>query len=333
MEKLNISISAYLSPEIMKKLSQNRIFTIRDFIQEDVDKLTHITRLNIPSIIEIRDSIFKLYSAPVKNGLTYLTETAVKERFLKTGIKSLDTVLNGGIPIGYITEVCGLAGSGKTQLCMQIAINCVNLSEKTVLYIDTKGDFSAVRIQKILHAYGLSHKEMAIIMMKIKIVYIWSMEELIQLLQDIKFKKICLDRLSLIIIDSLPSLMFQHFGDDNKMGLKFLNIFVNHARYLCQEFNICVLCVNTETRWIDQDVPDADGDTTCSTSKENVYVETKNRCLGKYWRQIPLIVLLLEKSTSTSNDTNNQNVNITVIDSNMHQNSQCSINISCSGVT
>ncbi|XP_045491762.1 DNA repair protein RAD51 homolog 4 isoform X2 [Colias croceus] len=292
MEKLNISISAYLSPEIMKKLSQNRIFTIRDFIQEDVDKLTHITRLNIPSIIEIRDSIFKLYSAPVKNGLTYLTETAVKERFLKTGIKSLDTVLNGGIPIGYITEVCGLAGSGKTQLCMQIAINCVNLSEKTVLYIDTKGDFSAVRIQKILHAYGLSHKEMAIIMMKIKIVYIWSMEELIQLLQDIKFKKICLDRLSLIIIDSLPSLMFQHFGDDNKMG-----------------------------------------DTTCSTSKENVYVETKNRCLGKYWRQIPLIVLLLEKSTSTSNDTNNQNVNITVIDSNMHQNSQCSINISCSGVT
>ncbi|XP_038215590.1 DNA repair protein RAD51 homolog 4 [Zerene cesonia] len=333
MEKLNISMSPYLSSEIVKKLAQNRIFTIRDLVQEDVEKLSHITRLNITCIIDIRESIFKLYSAPIKNGFTLLSESAIKERFLKSGVKSLDTALNGGIPIGYITEVCGLAGAGKTQLCMQIAINCVRSSEKTVLYIDTKGDFSAVRIQKILDSWRLSHKEMAIIMMKIKVVYVWSMEDLIQLLQGIKLKKICLDRLSLVIVDSLPSLMFQHFGDDNKMGLKFLNIFVNHARYLCQEFDISVLCVNTVTRWIDQDVPDVDGETMCSTSKENVYVETKNRCLGKYWSHIPLIVLLLEKPIATSNDINNQNINVTVIDSNMHKNAQCTIKIDCSGVT
>lgn len=71
---------------------------------------------------------------------------------------SLDAILNGGIPTGYLTELCGLADSGKTQLCLQLAINTVKNSENTVLYIDTKGDFSATRIQKILDACGYSHK-------------------------------------------------------------------------------------------------------------------------------------------------------------------------------
>lgn len=67
-------------------------------------------------------------------------------------------VLGGGIPKGYITELCGLADSGKTQLCFQLSINCARKSNITVLYVDTKGDFSAVRIMKILDASGFSHK-------------------------------------------------------------------------------------------------------------------------------------------------------------------------------
>lgn len=73
-------------------------------------------------------------------------------------IFSLDSLLNGGIPVGYITELCGLAGSGKTQLSLQLAVNCARHDTNTILYVDTKGDFSAIRIQKILDANGYSHK-------------------------------------------------------------------------------------------------------------------------------------------------------------------------------
>lgn len=69
----------------------------------------------------------------------------------------LDAALEGGLPKGYITEICGLADSGKTQLCFQLSINAT-LTNNTVLYIDTKGDFSAVRIQKVLDASGFTHK-------------------------------------------------------------------------------------------------------------------------------------------------------------------------------
>lgn len=84
----------------------------------------------------------------------------------------MDSILNGGIPIGFLTEICGLAGSGKSQLCMQLAINCVMSSNSSVLYIDTKQDFSAVRIQKTLEAYGLSHKVSIYIFINIYPLYV-----------------------------------------------------------------------------------------------------------------------------------------------------------------
>lgn len=58
----------------------------------------------------------------------------------------------------YITEICGLADSGKTQLSFQLAVNCVKDDTSTILYVDTKGDFSAVRIQKMLDEQRYSHK-------------------------------------------------------------------------------------------------------------------------------------------------------------------------------
>lgn len=70
----------------------------------------------------------------------------------------MDSITNGGFPVRHITEICGLADSGKSQLCFQLAINVAKDDDSTVLYVDTKGDFSAVRVQKILDAQGYSHK-------------------------------------------------------------------------------------------------------------------------------------------------------------------------------
>lgn len=53
-------------------------------------------------------------------------------------------------------------------------------------------------------------------MLRIKIVYIWNMENLLELVKGLK--SAILENLSLVVIDSLPTLLFQHFGDDNKLG-------------------------------------------------------------------------------------------------------------------
>ena len=44
-------------------------------------------------------------------------------RRLSVGCKQLDSFLEGGIPVRGITEIAGESGSGKTQLCLQLALS------------------------------------------------------------------------------------------------------------------------------------------------------------------------------------------------------------------
>ena len=50
----------------------------------------------------------------------------------------IDKLLGGGFEAGAITEIYGEAGSGKTNLCLQLAKNVV-LDGKKVIYIDSEG--------------------------------------------------------------------------------------------------------------------------------------------------------------------------------------------------
>jgi len=60
---------------------------------------------------------------------------------------SIDNLLGGGIENGSVTLLYGEAGTGKTNICLQLAYN-VARSGKKVAYIDTEG-LSAERIGQI----------------------------------------------------------------------------------------------------------------------------------------------------------------------------------------
>jgi len=68
-------------------------------------------------------------------------------RLLALRCPPLDGLLGGGIESGIITRIYGEAGSGKTNLCLQAARECIR-SGKKVAYIDTEG-VSVERIRQI----------------------------------------------------------------------------------------------------------------------------------------------------------------------------------------
>jgi DNA repair protein RadB len=57
---------------------------------------------------------------------------------LPTGLPALDSLLGGGLEGDSVTEVYGEGGTGKTILCLQLAVR-VALSGRWVVYIDTEG--------------------------------------------------------------------------------------------------------------------------------------------------------------------------------------------------
>jgi DNA repair protein RadB len=57
---------------------------------------------------------------------------------LPTGLPALDALLGGGLDTDAVTEVYGEGGTGKTILCLQVAVR-VALAGRWVVYIDTEG--------------------------------------------------------------------------------------------------------------------------------------------------------------------------------------------------
>jgi len=66
---------------------------------------------------------------------------------LPTGSEALDGLLEGGLEGGALTLFFGEAGTGKTNICLQVARN-VAMTGKKVIYIDTEG-VSLERLQQM----------------------------------------------------------------------------------------------------------------------------------------------------------------------------------------
>jgi DNA repair protein RadA len=79
---------------------------------------------------------------------------------LTTGSKALDALIGGGIETQAITEFFGEYGSGKSQICHQLAVN-VQLPHEmggldgSALYIDTENTFRIERIEQMARHLGL----------------------------------------------------------------------------------------------------------------------------------------------------------------------------------
>ncbi|MEO9295301.1 MAG: hypothetical protein ABI347_06850 [Nitrososphaera sp.] len=68
--------------------------------------------------------------------------------FISTGSAALDSLLGGGVRAGFVTDVYGESGSGKSQLCFTLCANCVKAGG-SVIFIDTAGTFRPERISEI----------------------------------------------------------------------------------------------------------------------------------------------------------------------------------------
>ncbi|KYN00846.1 DNA repair protein XRCC3 [Cyphomyrmex costatus] len=81
--------------------------------------------------------------------------SSIKQRILTTGCSKLDAKLGGGIPCRGITQLYGAAGTGKTQLALQLCLT-VQLPITAgglgagAIYICTESAFPSKRLQQLL---------------------------------------------------------------------------------------------------------------------------------------------------------------------------------------
>lgn len=165
-----------------------------------------------------------------------------------TGITKLDELLDGGILSGNIIDLCGLSGTGKSVLCRAIAINlAINYGLKT-LFIDTKGDFSATSIHKMLKSRQYtSDTQIKHIMRRINVVKCRDPTELIEMIQSIIDNIEKYPKYKLIVIDSLPAIWFNMYGMNTAYAQRTLISLIHRLRQLAVEHAIIIIAVNIVT--------------------------------------------------------------------------------------
>lgn len=78
---------------------------------------------------------------------------------ISSGSRPLDELLNGGLEKQVITNVFGESGTGKTNLCVQVAAE-VAANGDEVIYVDTEGGFSPERFVQIASEEALEELTM-----------------------------------------------------------------------------------------------------------------------------------------------------------------------------
>ena len=129
--------------------------------------------------------------------------------YLKTNCKSLDVLLNGGLEKSIITKIYGEAGTGKTNLCLQLSRECAKNGKK-VAYVDSEG----VSIQRIIQICSdLNYDD---ILSRIVFFNPSSMEEQESMIKEaLKIKN-----LGLIIVDTINLFYRINLEDDKELSMR-----------------------------------------------------------------------------------------------------------------
>ncbi|TBR11141.1 MAG: recombinase RecA [Candidatus Nitrosotenuis sp.] len=126
---------------------------------------------------------------------------------ISTGLEKLDELLGDGIKNGIITDIFGASSTGKTQLVLQIAVNCLSQGG-TILYQDTTGNFRPERLLDMLKP-----KELDVALLdKITVGRITNTQE-----QFSAISKIEQSDFSLVIIDNITDLFSFEYSKEEQI--------------------------------------------------------------------------------------------------------------------
>ncbi|MDD2755819.1 MAG: DNA repair and recombination protein RadB [Methanothrix sp.] len=154
---------------------------------------------------------------------------------LPSGCQNLDLLLSGGFESGIITQLYGEAGTGKSNIVMQLAVQAVARGLR-VIFIDTEG-FSAERFKQIA---GPGAEEMAA---KIMIFEPMSLEQ--QAIAIREASKIAGRDLGLVILDSATSLYRVLLeADDNRSVRRTLTVQLSELQEIARRHRIPVVITN-----------------------------------------------------------------------------------------
>lgn len=168
-------------------------------------------------------------------------EWARSQRPISTGLAALDSALDGGVPVGAgdgggVIELVGEAGSGKTQLCLQLVARC-QLSEERggadgdAVVVFAGGAFPVGRLSELVEC--ARSVEQSVSLERVLVRKAWTMEELERVLEEMETMWA---RVKVLVVDSMAALEAKDASVLTRVAAKLKRV--------SWERKICVVVVN-----------------------------------------------------------------------------------------
>nr|SVE76489.1 EOG090X0906 [Daphnia longispina] len=237
----------------LKKLQEAGYHTV-----ESVAYVPKKTLITIKGISEAKaDKIIAEAQKLIPMGFSTATEYHQKRAELvqvTTGSKELDKLLGGGIETGSITEIFGEFRTGKTQLCLTLAVTCQlpidhGGAEGKCLYIDTEGTFRPERLLAVAERYGLSGSD---VLDNVACARAFNTDHQSQLL--VQASAMMADsRYALLIVDSATALYRTDYSGRGELSARQMHLarFLRMLLRLADEFGVAVVITNQVVAQVD----------------------------------------------------------------------------------
>lgn len=230
----------------IKKLVEGGIHTVEALAHAPKKELCAIKGISEAKVEKLQKEAWKL----IPMGFTTASIVAEQRREIiqiTTGCKELDTILEGGIETGSLSELYGEFRSGKTQLCHTLCVTCqlpieMGGAEGKAMYIDTEGTFRPNRIAQIAERFGLNVND---VLDNVAYARAHNTEHQAQLLVAAA-SMMAESRFALVIVDSATALYRTEYLGRGELSARQIHLgrFLRSLQRLADEFGVAIVVSN-----------------------------------------------------------------------------------------
>nr|KAF6416924.1 hypothetical protein HJG59_015249 [Molossus molossus] len=270
MGVLRAGLCPGLTQDMVQLLRSHGIKTVVDLVSADLEEAAQKCGLSYKEAFREQSSgkLAGLQLRWVTAGeLGAVQESSVKEAGLghcgpsglslgadqQPGTSYLDKLLDAGLYTGEVTEITGVPGSGKTQVCLCVAANVAHSLQQNVLYIDSNGGLTASRILQLLQARTPDEEEQAEALQRIQVVHAFDIFQMLDVLQDLRGAVAqqvsnSSGTVKVIIVDSVTAVISPLLGGQQREGLALMMQLAQELKTLARDLGVAVLVTNHMTR-------------------------------------------------------------------------------------
>ncbi|KAM4702203.1 DNA repair protein RAD51 homolog 3 isoform 1-T1 [Discoglossus pictus] len=263
-----------LAPAVRVKLISAGFRTADDVLESKPCELSREAGISKEEAVEV----LQIVRGQSQSGTSHIAQkyTALEllaqeqaQGFVISFCSALDEILGGGVPLAKITEVCGAPGVGKTQLCMQLAVDvqipeCFGGLDGEVVYIDTESSFMVERLVDIANACvqhciliteahqdedHVNALQTFTLNNILSHIYYFRCHNYIELLAQMQLLPDFLTqhpKVKLIVVDSI-AFPFRHDFDDLSLRTRLLNGLAQQMISMANHYKVAVILTNQMT--------------------------------------------------------------------------------------